>query len=208
MPSFAAYLYGSALYTPGPSGVRCFVENCCEPRSMASKGESHRWSIALQGSTGCSHPALLVPHLCAWMRFHSGSTSPEIGRRTLPVGTSLIAQLHQERAQTPLHRPLVLIRKLLPPAPDLPLPERPSHPEEVLLNHFHRSLLYLHPQVPSHPLHRQPLGFGAPPSLSPHQILELDQHSPSFSLPPQELPVALIERLKLTSAQLSTPDGD
>jgi hypothetical protein len=134
MPSFAAYLYGSALYTPGPSGVRCFVENCCERRSMASKGESYRWSTALQGSTGCSHPALLVPHLCAWMRFHTGSTSPEIGRRTLPVGTSLIAQLHQERAQTPLHCPLVLSRKLLPPAPDLPLPERPSHPEEVLLN--------------------------------------------------------------------------
>jgi hypothetical protein len=28
MPSFAACLYGSALYTSGPSGVWSFVENC------------------------------------------------------------------------------------------------------------------------------------------------------------------------------------
>src|SRR5215204_1946424 len=130
------------------------------------------------------------------------------GRRTLPVGTSLIAQLHQQRAQNLPHRPLVFGRKLLPPASDLPLPERPSHPEEPFLNQSHRCLLHLHPKVPGHPLYRQPLGYGAPPSLSSHQVLKLDHRSPSVSLPPQELPVALIERLKLTSAKVSAPDGD
>ena len=139
IPSFAACLYGSALYTPSPSGERCFVEDCCEGRSMASKGELYRsptYSPAVlygmlqpaapesrvdgltESSDGlrfallsrrrrrkylrsaqwppCSQtvpdgptharsvlpgwlvwrslaPALLVPHLCTWMRFHSGS---------------------------------------------------------------------------------------------------------------------------------------
>src|SRR5829696_2055800 len=192
MPSSAACLYGSALYTPGPKGVRCFVET---PARAARWRRRASPELPLQDSTGCSHPALLVPHLCMWMRFHSGSTSHEIGRRTLPVGIRLIAQLHQERAQNLLHRPLVLSRKLLPPAPNLPLPERPPHPEELLLNHSHRCLLHLYSQLTSHPLYRQSLGLGAPPSLSPHQVLELDHGSSSVSLPPQELPVALIEGL-------------
>src|SRR5215217_9123786 len=38
MPSFAACLYGSALYTPGPSVVRCFFEDCCESRFHLSRG--------------------------------------------------------------------------------------------------------------------------------------------------------------------------
>ena len=33
MPSFAACLYGSALYTPGPRGVRCFVEESPNSRT-------------------------------------------------------------------------------------------------------------------------------------------------------------------------------
>src|SRR5215218_1893367 len=169
MPSFAACLYGSALYTPGRSSVR-------DPLPP------------LQDS-------LLT----------SGCRS---GRRPLPVGTNLIAQLHQQRAQNLLHRPLVLSRKFLPPAPDLPLPERPSHPKEPLLNHSHRCLLHLHPKVLGHPLHRQPLGLGAPPSLSPHQVFKLGNRSPSVPLPHQELPVALIERLKLASAKFSAADRD
>src|SRR5215208_3174153 len=251
MPSFAACLYGSALYTPDPSGVRCFFEDCCESRFHLSRGSLltsaylwvPEWSPHLQVSstlpksastelseggqgTETRYPVSRIR--CARVDPERGSDrrnkgvglmltivdpprslrSHEIGRRTLQVGTRLIAQLHKQRAHHLLDRPLVLRRKLLPSAPNLPLPERPSHPEEVLLHHSHRSLLYLHPQLPSHPLHRQSLGLGTPPSLSPHQVLELDHRRPSLSLPPQELPVALIERLKLASAQLSAPDGD
>src|SRR5215211_7983066 len=141
MPSFAASLYGSALYTPDPSGVRC------------------------------SRPASTSPGVRCSPRRTSRCRS---GRRTLPVGTSLIAQLHQQRAQNLPHCPLVLGRKFLPPASDLPLPERPTNPEEPLLNHSHRCLLHFHPKVPSHPLHRQLLGLGAPPAPRANQVLELD----------------------------------
>ena len=206
MPSFAACLYGSALYTPDPSGVRCFFEDCCESRFHLSRGSLltsaylwvPEWSPHLQVSstlpksastelseggqgTETRYPGSRIR--CARVDPERGSDrrnkgvglmltivdpprslrSHEIGRRTLQVGTRLIAQLHKQRAHHLLDRPLVLRRKLLPSAPNLPLPERPSHPEEVLLHHSHRSLLYLHPQLPSHPLHRQSLGLGTPP---------------------------------------------
>src|SRR5215212_419145 len=172
MPSFAACLYGSALYTPGPRGVRCFVEEGPNSRTYVGADPPveprQRVELGDQDVQDASHHRQPLPadptQVAAKPGFANGIVQdppPQIGRRILPVGTSLIAQLHQQRPQNLLHRPLVLSRKLLPPAPDLPLPERPSHPEEPLLDHSHRCLIHLHPKVPGHPLHRQPLGLGA-----------------------------------------------
>src|SRR5688500_15943914 len=129
-------------------------------------------------------------------------------RLTLRGGASLVAQLHQEGTHHFPCSPLVLLRELLPPAPDLPLPERPPHPEEVLPDQINRPFIYRNAKVLRHPPDRQPLGPGATAAPWPHQVLELDHYGPSVPLPPQELTVALVEGLKPAAAQLSTADGD
>src|SRR5215207_4263851 len=169
MPSFAACLYGSALYTPGPRGVRCFVEEGPNSRTYVGADPPveprQRVELGDQDVQDASHHRQPLPadptQVAAKPGFANGivqDSPPQIGRRILPVGTSLITQLHQQRPQNPLHRP--------------------------------------------------PLGLGAPPSLSPHQVFKLGNRSPSVPLPPQELPVTLIERLKLASAQFSAADRD
>ena len=44
------------------------------------------------------------------------------------------------------------------------------------------------------------------PAPRAHQVLELDHHGVVIILPPQKLPVALIEGLEPASSELSTPD--
>src|SRR5215217_6933870 len=57
-----------------------------------------------------------------------------IAAESLPLGVRLVAELHQQGASDLSGRPRLLLRELLPPAPDLSFPEGTAHSEDVLLH--------------------------------------------------------------------------
>src|SRR5215208_7795758 len=119
------------------------------------------------------------------------------------MGVRLVAELHQQGARDLPGRLLVLLGELRTPAPNLPLPKGIAHPEDVFLHRAHHPLVGLEADVSCDLLDGAPLGLGAPPAPRAHQVLELDHYGVVIILPPQKLPVALIEGLEPASPELS-----